>query len=123
MYPELYAKLLREVRPERDGNNRKVYRDYWWQYAEKRPAMLKATAKLKRVILITRVSKYVIPVLVSTGQVMSEQIVVFANEDTALFSLLSSTPHYWWTIGRASTMKGVFRYTPSDGSRPFHYQN
>ena len=52
-YPQVYAKLLRDVKPEREANNRKVYRDYWWQYAEKRPAMLKALAGLDRVIVIT----------------------------------------------------------------------
>jgi hypothetical protein len=113
-YPELYTKLRRDVKPERDANNRKVYRDYWWQYAEKRPAMVKAVAGLDRVIVITRVSRTVMPVMVPTGQVMSEATVVFATDDAGILAMLSSAPHYWWAISRASTMKGDLRYTPSD---------
>src|SRR5690606_9193019 len=56
-YPECYERVLRLVKPEREKNSRKVYRDYWWQYAEKRPALLKAMAGLERVIVIARVSK------------------------------------------------------------------
>lgn len=113
-YPRAYEKVLREVKPERDTNNRKVYRDYWWQYAEKRPAMLRALKRLERCIVITRVSKVVMPVLVSTGPVFSEATIVFASEDPALLAALSGALHYWWAIDRASTMKGDLRYTPTD---------
>jgi hypothetical protein len=113
-YPELYTQVLRQVKPERGTNNRKVYRDYWWHYAEKRPAMLESIAALDRAIAITRVSKSVMPALMPTGQVFSEQTVLFATDDTGMLALLSSAAHYWWAIGRASTMKGDLRYTPSD---------
>jgi hypothetical protein len=113
-YTAPYAQVLREAKPERDANNRKIYRDYWWQYAEKRPAMANATTGLDRVIGIARVSKAVIPVMVATGQVMSEQTVVFATDDTGMLAVLSSAPHYWWTIERASTLETRIRYTPSD---------
>jgi Eco57I restriction-modification methylase/restriction-modification enzyme MmeI-like protein len=113
-YTDPYAQVLREVKPERDANNRKVYRDYWWQYAEKRPAMVRATIGLDRVIVIARVSKVVIPVMVATGHVMSDQTVVFAIDDTGILAVLSSAPHYWWAIERASTLETRIRYTPSD---------
>ncbi|MEO3976471.1 type IIL restriction-modification enzyme MmeI [Streptomyces sp. CAU 1734] len=113
-YKKAYEKLLLEVKPERDANNRKVYRDYWWQYAEKRPAMIGALKSLQKCIILTRVSKVVMPVMVSTDQVFSEATVIFASDDLALLSLLSSASHYWWSINRASTMKGDLRYTPSD---------
>jgi hypothetical protein len=113
-YPVLYEHVLREVKPERDRNNRKVYRDYWWQYAEKRPGLVKAITGLERVIVITRHAKTVMPVMVPTGQVMSDATVVFATDDTAMLTLLSSAPHYWWTIERASTLETRIRYTPSE---------
>jgi hypothetical protein len=69
---------------------------------------------LKRVVVITRVSKTVMPVMVPTGQVMSEQLVVFATDDTGLLALLSSAPHYWWALSWASTLETRVRYTPSD---------
>nr|WP_233617577.1 DNA methyltransferase [Actinomadura sp. WAC 06369] len=113
-YVDCYGQVLRLVKPERDANNRKVYRDHWWQFAEKRPAMLEATAGLDRVIVLGRVSKTVMPAMISAGCVLSEAVVVFAIDDLAMLALLSSAPHYWWTFSRASTMKTDIRYTPSD---------
>jgi hypothetical protein len=113
-FPDLYAKVLRDVKPERDKNNRKVYRDYWWQYAEKRPAMIKAISGLERVIVITLHSKAVMPVIVPTGQVFSHALAVFATGDSGMLALLSSAPHYHWAIDRSSTLETRVRYTPTD---------
>jgi hypothetical protein len=113
-YPEPFARVVREVKPERAEKNRKPYRDYWWQYAEKRPAMIAAISGMDRVIAIALVSKSATPLLVPTGQVFSHMLGVFATDDTGMLALLSSAPHYWWAISRASTMKGDLRYTPSD---------
>ncbi|MFD7445840.1 Eco57I restriction-modification methylase domain-containing protein [Streptomyces sp. NPDC059909] len=114
LFPRAYEQVQREVKPERDENNRKVYRDYWWQFAEKRPAMVKALSDLDHCIAITLVSKVVMPVMVSNGQVYSNVLGIFASDDHALLATLSSAPHYWWALDRASTMKGDLRYTPTD---------
>ncbi|MET8217838.1 DNA methyltransferase [Streptomyces hirsutus] len=113
-YPKVYEQVLREVKPERDLNNRKVYRDYWWQYAEKRPAMVKALASLDRCIIMAQVSKVVMPVLVPTGRVFDQKLVVFASDDSALLGILSSAAHYWWAVDRSATMKADLSYSPSD---------
>ncbi len=109
------------VKPERQRRNdqgayvlRSPLPERYWQYAEKRPALRKATASLDHVLAIARVSKVVLPVLVPTGQVLSEACVVFASEDLALLGMLSSSPHYWWAIRNASSMRTDLRYTPSD---------
>ncbi|WP_308418052.1 MULTISPECIES: type IIL restriction-modification enzyme MmeI [Streptomyces] len=113
-YPEVFAIVERDVKPERLKNNRKVYRDYWWQYAEKRPAMLKAIKGLDSVLAVALVSRTVMPVSVPTGQVFSHMLGVFAASDSAHLALLDSGIHYAWAIARASSLKGDLRYTPSD---------
>jgi hypothetical protein len=113
----------REVRPERqrtksDGSYvlRKPLPQRWWQYADKRPALRKAVANLDRVLVIARVSKTGLPQFVSTRQVMSEQVVVFATDQPAYLVLLSSAMHViWWMTKGESTMRTDARYTPSDG--------
>lgn len=113
-YPIAYEQVRREVKPERDANNRKVYRTYWWQYAEKRPAMVKAVSGLERCIVITRISKAAMPVLLDTGSVFSELTVVFASDDPALLAFLSSAPHYWWALDRCSTLETRLNYAPTN---------
>ncbi|MFI0370834.1 Eco57I restriction-modification methylase domain-containing protein [Actinomadura sp. 1N219] len=110
-----------EVKPERqrlrpDGSYvlRRPLPQRYWQYADKRAAMVQAISKLQRVIVLTKVSRVVMPALVPTGQVFSHMLGVFATDDTAMLALLSSSPHYLWTLSRASTLETRVRYTPSD---------
>ncbi|GAB3732803.1 Eco57I restriction-modification methylase domain-containing protein [Nocardiopsis nanhaiensis] len=113
-YKECYTKVYREVRPERLKNNNKHVRTKWWQY--KRPT-LELYRKLKeksRAIVLTRHTKSLAPAIVSTGQIFSDALVVFASEDTAMLALLSSSPHYWWAVTHGSTLETRIRYTPSD---------
>ncbi len=113
-YPQCYQRVRELVKPERDRNHRAVYRRYWWQYAEKRPALATAIAGLSRVVVIALISRTAMPVLVPTGQVLSHKLGVFASDDPALLALLSSAPHYWWTRCRTSTIKTDLNYSPSD---------
>ncbi|MDI5912795.1 MULTISPECIES: DNA methyltransferase [Streptomyces] len=120
-YPNVYEIIEREVKPERQRKNtdgsyvlRKPLPERFWQYGDKRPALTAAISSMDRIIVITKVSKVVMPAIVPTGQVFSHALGVFASNDLSLFALLSSAPHYWWAIDRASTMKGDLRYTPTD---------
>jgi hypothetical protein len=109
------------VRPERqrrkpDGTFalRRPLPERYWHYADKRPMLYRTIAGLERVIVITRVSKVVMPVIVPTGQVINERIVVFVSDKPALLALLSSAPHYWWAIQNSSTMRADLMYAPTD---------
>jgi methylase of polypeptide subunit release factors len=113
-YPEVFDIVERLVKPVRLSNNRKVYRDYWWQYAEKRPAMLAAIEELDRVLVVARVSKTCLPVFAPTGQVISEATVIFTSNSPSDLALLSSGIHYLWASTWGSSLKGDLRYTPSD---------
>ncbi|MFE4994627.1 Eco57I restriction-modification methylase domain-containing protein [Streptomyces mirabilis] len=113
-YSKAYAKALRDVKPQRELNNRKAYRDYWWHYAEKRPAMTAAISELDACIVITLVSKTVMPVIVPTGQVFSQKLGVFASDSFGLLGLLSSSVHYWWALDRSSTLKADLSYNITD---------
>ncbi|MEU9060713.1 hypothetical protein AB0D13_18140 [Streptomyces sp. NPDC048430] len=118
VYSKAYEKILREVKPERELNNRKVYRDYWWQYAEKRPAMVAAIKPLRECIVITLSSSTQMPVIVPVGSVLSHMLVVIASDDRAQLALRSSAVQYWWTEDRCSSLKADLRFTPSDAVRP-----
>ncbi|MFE2755011.1 Eco57I restriction-modification methylase domain-containing protein [Actinosynnema sp. NPDC059335] len=126
-YPEVFSIVDRDVRPERqrmkpDGSYalRKPLPQRWWQYADKRPALSKAIVGLKRVLAITLVSKIGLPAWVSTGQVFSHALGIFAVERDAYLTLLTSNVHFvWWTTKGESTLETRLRYTPSDGFETF----
>ena len=50
-WADLLGIVRDRVKPERDPKNRKVYRDYWWQFAEKRPGLCAALAGRKRCLV------------------------------------------------------------------------
>ncbi|MEO3778171.1 DNA methyltransferase [Micromonospora sp. B11E3] len=119
-YPDCFKIVKREVKPFREKNNRKVYRDYWWQFGEKRPAMQKAINGLDRVLVIALVSKTGLPVFVPTGQVFSHMLGVFATNRAENLAALSSNVHFaWWTTKGESSLRSDPRYTPSDGFETF----
>ncbi|SFQ49380.1 hypothetical protein SAMN04489713_1426 [Actinomadura madurae] len=109
-----YDHVRRLVKPQRALHGEKRAREGWWRFQRTRPELYDSIKELRRVIALALVSKTVMPVLVPNGQVFSHALCVFATDDTVMLALLSSSPHYWWTLSRASTLETRVRYTPSD---------
>ncbi|MFC2757844.1 Eco57I restriction-modification methylase domain-containing protein [Propionibacterium acidifaciens] len=109
-----FARVARDVKPQRDVVKIAYRREYWWRYAAWAPAMREAIAGLDEVLVFARVSKTVVPVRVSTGGVMSDQTVIFATDSYAEQAALSSSLHQYWAITHGSTLETRARYTPTD---------
>lgn len=58
LYEAPFEHVNEHVRPMRESNNRKVYRELWWIHMEPRPAMRKALAELPRFLGTPRVAKH-----------------------------------------------------------------
>ena len=118
-YPAPYARVRHEVKPERDklrGRNSTAddRAKNWWKFGRRSPAMRKAIAPLTEVLVIALVSKTVLPLRVSAGQVFSHALGVFATDDYGAQAVLSSSLHQLWAITYGSTLETRVRYTPSD---------
>ena len=115
---ELYVSCIEIVRdlvkPQRNRNKKKNYREAWWQFAERCPGLYEAIDGLDHVLAISLVSNAIMPVRVATGQVFANVCSVFALDDFGSLAVLSSCIHSAWTIRYASTMRTDIRYTPSD---------
>lgn len=120
-YPDCFRIIEEKVKPERVQNNRKVYRDYWWQFAEKRPALLKAIAGMDRVMALSLVNNHLSLGVVPTGTVLAHKLVVFTCADWGFFSVLQSHLHYHWAWHYCSTMRTDINYSPSDCFETFPF--
>lgn len=109
-----FARVRDVVKPERAKNNRKVYRDYWWQYAEKRPALRRAVASLSHVVCIRQTGAALMPVRIPTGPVFDQTMTVMVDESWSFLAVVSSSAHTLWVIQRGVTLGRGPRYTPSD---------
>jgi hypothetical protein len=114
-----YERVLQSVKPERQRNNRKIYRDYWWQFAEKRPALRKAIADMDEVLTLTRVSKTVIPLRTAANQVFDARLVVFIDDSYEFQAVISSSMHWAWGVKYSTTMRLDPSYAPSGAFETF----
>lgn len=103
------------VRPYREAMAHKPRNQkLWWRYESPGLAMRRAIRDLDEMLLITRVSRTVMPLRVLTGQVPSDATVVFASDSWELQALLSSAFHQLWAVKYSSGMRNDPRYGPSD---------
>ena len=109
-----YQRVVERVMPERQKVNRKVHRERWWQYGDKRPALRRAIAGLQEVLVIALVSNAVMPMRAPTGQVFSHRLSVFATDAFMTQAVLSSSHHQMWAIKYGSTLETRLNYAPSD---------
>lgn len=108
-----YDRLLDRVQPERAKSSEAVRSAPWWLFWRSRPAMRDAIAGLDEVLVITRVSKTVMPMRVPNDHVPSDSLAVFATGSFGDQAVLSSSLHQMWSIKYGSGMRNDPRYTPS----------
>jgi len=119
-YPDLMQIVKDKVKPERDVQKRDALRVRWWQYAEKRPGLVKAIAQCDRVLVRPRTSKHPAFTFLPNRMVYSENLVVFALPNVA-FSVIQSRVHEVWVSFTSSTLEDRQGYRPSDCFETFPF--
>jgi hypothetical protein len=120
-YPDCFEIVERLVRPDRERNNRKVYRDRWWHYAEKRPELYATLAGLAQVTAVAATSRTLAFCQVPADFVFSHATYVLPLPERWQFGVLQSMAHDAWVREYCSSMKGDLRYTPTDGVETFPF--
>ena len=105
--------VVRHVKPVRDENHRKAYRDRWWLHGEARPALVEALALLPRFIATPRVSKHRVLVWVTPEVLPSDATVSFARSDDFFFGVVQSRFHSIWALRQGTRLETRPRYTPT----------
>ncbi|MFD4696702.1 Eco57I restriction-modification methylase domain-containing protein [Streptomyces niveus] len=122
-YDAPFTVVERDVKPARMRNSRKVYRDYWWHFAEKRPAMLEAVTGLDHVIVIAQTSSTQLPARVPNAYVFDQQLVVFPTDRYGELAFRSSEFQYWWTVEHGPKRTADLVYTPTTCCTPLPIPN
>nr|WP_229457533.1 DNA methyltransferase [Nostoc sp. CHAB 5715] len=120
-YPDLMNIVEEKVKPARLAQNREIRARYWWRFGESTPALGKAIAPLNRVLVIGRVGQHSAFTFLPNKMVLSEQLVVFAEERNSFFCILQSHAHEIWARFFSSTFGDGLRYTPSDCFETFPF--
>jgi hypothetical protein len=120
-WPDLMAIVEAKVKPERDRNNREIYRRNWWQFGEKRVELFRAVAGMERVLVTTLHSNHFVIRSWPTRAVFSHGLAVFSVGGRASFCVIQASPHETWARFFGSSMKDDLRYTPSDCFETFPF--
>jgi hypothetical protein len=93
----------------------------WYRFARSASDLGAATSDLSHLIVVSRNADAGAFTLLPSGQVYSEQLIVFALQGTAAFCVLQSRIHETWMRFFASSMKDDLRYTPTDCFETFPF--
>src|SRR5690606_31234178 len=113
-FPEPFAIVEREVKPERASNSDRRRREIWWRFTRRAVEQYDAVENLDQVLVIALVSRLAMPALVPARQVFAHKLAVFATNKCADLALFSSAFHNQWAWKYSSTMKADLNYSPSD---------
>ena len=121
MFPALYQQVLQTVKPERDHNNRKSYRDNWWIFGEPRAEIRPTLDGLTRYIATVETTKHRVFQFLNARILPDNRLIIFALEDAWFIGVLSSRVHVVWTLARGGTLENRPIYTKSACFDPFPF--
>lgn len=103
-----------KVKPERASDNRALYREKWWQYAEARRKLTQRLSELKRCFITSRVTKYLNFSEAPADIVFTNNIYTFTTERWDLFCVVQSTIHESWARKYSMSLKQDLQFSPSN---------
>jgi len=118
-YPAALELVRERVKPERDRNRDRGFREKWWRFGRPRGAMRAVIAPLSRYIAGNRIGKRFLFCWCQPWTCPSDLTNVFAFEDDYAMGILSSSAHLAWAKGESSTLRVDLRYTPTSAFETF----
>jgi SAM-dependent methyltransferase len=97
-FPKIYQHLLESVKPERDLNNRKSYREKWWVFGEPRSELREAQSNIQSYITTGETSKHRFFDVFPKTILPDNMLIAFALESYPYLSALSSRLHVHWML-------------------------
>ena len=96
--PKLYQHVAERVKPERDQNNRKTYRENWWIFGEPRSDLRPVLEPLGRYMATAETSKHRFFQFLDANIRPDNTIVCIGLDVGSLLAVLSSRANVWWSI-------------------------
>jgi hypothetical protein len=120
-WPDLFQRALDRVKPERDENPRKAYRDRWWIFGEPRDRLRTGIAGLQRYIATARTARHRVFQFVPTTSLVDSNVIAIASDDAFVLGVLSSHVHVAWAASLGATLEDRPHYTSSTTFEPFPF--
>lgn len=112
-YPEAMRIVRERVKPEREKNRDRGFREFWWRFGRPRGEMRDALAPLSRYIAGNAQGKRFLFAWQDCTVCPSNLTNVFAFDDHYAMGVLTSVVHQTWAKSESSTLRIDLRYTPT----------
>ncbi len=96
--PKVFQHVAERVKPERDHNNRKVYREKWWLFGEPRPDWRPVLEPLERYVATVETSKHRFFQFLEANIRPDNMLVCIGSDAGSLLAVLSSRVNVCWSI-------------------------
>jgi hypothetical protein len=114
-WPDLLGILRSKVMPERQRQKREHLSRFWWQYADKRPALRQAMKTVEKVLVTNaQAAAHLTFVFQPTNVIFANSLNIFPLATYAAFASLQSRVHEVWAYFLSSSLGDQIRYNPSD---------
>ncbi|MEG4856473.1 restriction endonuclease [Microcoleus sp. K1-B6] len=120
-YPNCLAIVEEKVKSQRDKVNKKVYRDKWWQFAERCPGLYDAITGCDRVLAVAATSQTLAFTFLANNSIFANTIYIFVIDSDDLLAVMMSSLNRAWTFEYCSNMRTDLRYSGSDAFETFPF--
>ena len=118
-FPKVYQHVVEHVKPERDQNNRKTYRENWWIFGEPRSDLRPVLQSLDRYIATVETSKHRFFQFLNADIRPDNRLVCIGVSRPSDLAVLSSRIHIVWTLAVGAVLEDRPIYTKSSAFAPF----
>ena len=112
-WPAAIAIVRERVKPERDRNRDRGFREQWWRFGRPRGEMRRALAPLRRYVAGNAQGKRFLFAWQLSEVCPSNLTNLFAFDDDYAMGILAAAPHQVWAHAEKSTLREDARYTPT----------
>jgi SAM-dependent methyltransferase len=116
-----FAKVVKEVKPQREKVRRDHVRKYWWKLQERRQSMRAAIERDRGFFAFPYTSKWCVPLWPEQDALPANTTTVVSGSDFYLLAILTAQIHRVWIHAQKSTLEDRTRYTPSSCFETFPF--
>lgn len=103
-FPEAYQHLLTAVKPEREQNKNKIFKEKWWVIGHPRQEFRAFTEGLSRYLVTVETMKHRLFGVISTDTSPDSTLVTFGLNDFYSLGIMSSRVHVIWALVTGSRL-------------------
>jgi hypothetical protein len=118
-YPDLFNILTERVKPYRDSLSGQIHETRYWLFWDRRESFFHQLKDADFILVCSGTAKYLAPVFIPSGRVLSQKLKVFRFQGHEWFSILQSDLHDAWVRRNSSTLGETLSYSNSDAFLTF----